>query len=206
MIDHAAARDAISTAFRAEVGREPTRSELQAIQAVAAGESQYGRGWNDKDNACPGGNSNNWGAVQTRHRPPCPPGTFETGDTHPGAGGSTPYRACFRCYASPADGAAHVVRLIMTSPRAVAAGTPGAAGSSDVERFSRAMYRQGYYEGVGATSEDRVRWHVGIIDRWVGIISDSLDEPRALFVGGAPSKSVPWIALALAAGVIWSSR
>lgn len=183
MLSHAQARVVISNAFLDVVGTLPTMIEAQTIQAIALGESSYGSGWvnSEKGQTC-----NNWGAVQAG-RPPCGVGTFLYQDSRPpkkGEGSANiPYEACFRCYDTPEEGAAHVVRLLMTSKRARAAGTPSAIGSGNVTEVSSAMYQQGYYEGVCHTPPECVRWHEKGMVRRLAAVAKGLGEPVVVTLG-----------------------
>ena len=178
MLSEPAARAAIVSAFVAEMGREPSLEEAQALQAVARGESSYGAGWKTPE----GKASNNWGAVHYPSEKPvseggegCTPGvSFENPETHPDG---TPYQQCMRVYDSPAEGARHVVRLLFTSNRAKKAGTPAAFASGSLRRVSASMYDQVYYTGVCETREECIQWHMRLLERQLEIITEALDEP-----------------------------
>lgn len=123
---------------------------MQFAQAVARLETNYGTAL--------GGN--NWGAIQSG-RPPCGPGEFESGDTSPNADGTdTPYRVCFRAYASPEDGARDFVRQLYKRRPAVLAAT-----RRSVAAAAAAMYDTHYYESHGATREARIRYYVGALEQ-----------------------------------------
>jgi len=148
-------------------------AQAQAIQAVSRGESAYGRGWKTAE----GQNSNNWGAVQAG-KPPCnPASSFEYTDSFPNKDGtSTKYQACFKKYATPEEGAAHVVRLLMISRPT----TRDAALSGSLHGVSKTMYDTGYYQGFGATPEKRIANHVSALQKNLDAITKALGEPQYL--------------------------
>lgn len=172
-MDHASARRILTSAF-AQVGITPNAAALQAAQAVALGESNYGAGWKGE-----GKGSNNWGAVQAG-RLPCGPDAFVYKDTHPNPDGtSTPYEICFRKYETPEAGAAHMLQILFTRKGAKDAGVLEAALSGDLKAFSQAMYNSHYYEGFGATPEARVANHHKMLRANVERIAKALNEPIA---------------------------
>lgn len=171
-LTHAQAREALTIAFRELFGRDPTLAEVQAVQAVAWGESNYGAGF-------PPG-TNNWGAelATPRQSPPCGPGTFEWTDQSPG---EAPEGRCFKINPTPAAGAKSVVRNVYVStfrnrgPKSLAAARRG-----DLRGFSTAMYDGGYYESPYADRERAIDWHVKAMQRHLDTITNALDEPLAL--------------------------
>jgi hypothetical protein len=115
--------------------RDVTRRELQAIQAVARFEGEYGF-WSKSKS---GQNSNNWGAIQCKKsRPPCKPGCFEHKD-HDADG--KPYQHCFREYDTPTEGAMDLVKEIYARK-----GARAAARRGDATALANAMRKGGYFE------------------------------------------------------------
>ncbi len=128
----------------------PTLSELQGVQAVTRFEGGYGGGWKGA-----GVGSNNWGAVQCGHYAPCAAGCFEYGDTH--ADGKK-YRGCFRIYASPAEGAADVVRELYRRD-----GVPEGLRAGDATRIAERMRATGYFEAPADRYAKAIETHAAEI-------------------------------------------
>jgi hypothetical protein len=153
---HHWARAIILAGFRQSMGRAATLREAQFAQAVALGESSYGRGWKDA-----GVGSFNWGAVQAG-RPPCDPArSFPYGDTHEAG---QPYAACFRKYASDVDGAADFIRIMM-KPNVLSA-----ANGGSIEGVSSGMRANHYFE----LALDK---HIIALTRNLKEITTALGEP-----------------------------
>lgn len=218
---HAWARDVITEAFKAQLGREPTRFERQMIQGVAATETSYGRGWGPTcKGACVG--SHNWGAIQaTASQPSCP-----CSDSHQDG---TRYAQGFRTYASDVDGARDLVRHMTTLRPMTAAALAAGSGSDAV---ARAMYLEKYfgagcptaiktygpgthrqssmYTRGGATTEagkacdaEAVGQYANKLARHVQELATALDEP----VPPRTSRSLLLPALAvIGAGAFWAYR
>jgi hypothetical protein len=128
---HTEGRSVLLAAWPLVTSEAPTRPELQIAAAVAVLETSYGTSWTGD-----GAGSNNWGAIKcvSVPRPPCEPDCFASLDR----GGEW----CFRRYASPAEGAAAVVRqLTVRRPTVWAAMRAG-----DVRRVALEMSRTGYFE------------------------------------------------------------
>jgi len=147
--------------------------EIAALFAVALLETQFGSGWKGA-----GAGSHNQGAVQ------CGKGwtgaRFVYTDTHPNADGtSTGYSACFRSYATDQDGWDDLARVLYLGRRI---GVAAAARRGDWPAVSREMHATGYYEGFGATVEDRIANHARAMARGIN---------RALAVLGSGSIDVP---------------
>lgn len=175
-MNHVEARKVFAEAFRRVLMREPTRSEVQMLQAVGYLETQYGAGWKGA-----GAGSFNMGAIQSS-KPPCDPRTsFQYIDTHPNPDGtSTPYHICFKRYATAEDGAADLARVVYKQrPSVLAAATAG-----DSYGFSSEMRRTKYYEGVGRTQEERIANHHRAMLRNLQAIARANKEP--LPDGGEP--------------------
>lgn len=177
-ISHAEARDIMIQAFEQVMGRRPSLCERQAAQVVSLAESQYGAGW-----GAAGAGSNNWGAVQAGV-PPCGSNSFLYTDTHPQPDGSSvPYQICFKSYPTPVAGAADVVRIFKRM------GIFDALSKNcSIDTLSRRMYEKGYYEGFGATKEDRISNHIDYITRWYNIMTDALNEPKVMLRSGGAKK------------------
>jgi hypothetical protein len=79
-----------------------TEPERQYLLAVARGEGYYGLGWR----AGNGAGSHNWGAVQGTGSA----GSFQHLDHH---ADGTPYTTAFKAYASDAEGAADMARILL---------------------------------------------------------------------------------------------
>jgi hypothetical protein len=161
----------MAQAFALEVGREPSRVELDGLLAVARLETHFGSAWDTEAGAA----SHNWGAIQAgRNRDgSCPVGSFGHGDTHPTATGDRAYTACFRSYPSDVDGARDVVRTVRRTAAVAAALRAG-----DVLQLSRAMYRAGYYEGHGATPAERIAGHARLF--WGAMAANQRERGRPL--------------------------
>lgn len=139
-----------------------SRVALQGAQAVARGETYYGKGWK---NACKG--SHNWGAVQSTDATGC-----AATDTHPDAnGGSTPYAARFRVYATDDDGAADFLRILLRGD------VPAALEAGDAHAIAAAMHANGYYEGFGATVADRIQNYANAIAKNARAVASGNAEP-----------------------------
>lgn len=204
MLSHAQARLAILEAWvrlHAEglLPETATIPALQLVQAVGWIESQYGAGWKG---LC--ASSNNWGAVQAG-KPPCGPDACEYTDSHPRSDGtSEPYQACFRVYSTPAEGAEHMLRVLLRRQSTIEA-----ALSGDADAFSRAMYAAGYYEGKGRTVSDRIAWQTRRLEAGRLAIATALGEdvPRSSARSGSVSPGfVVFVALALTAAAAAVAR
>lgn len=174
MVSHAQAREWAIAGTTAALGREPTYNEVLFVQAVALAESTYGQGW-----VGPGVRSNNMGAVQAKPlNPPCMPGkqiecdpatSFVNGDSRPNSDGtSTGYECCYRKYPTPIDGMQDVARIMYVRMK---------IDPTSIEAVSTQMYDAHYYEGRGATREDRIAWHVKALTRHLKTLTTALDEP-----------------------------
>lgn len=103
----------------------------------------------------------NFGAMQCGARPDggaCPEGCFPAGDTSPVTGA---YLACFQAHATPEAGAAAFVRLVAVSRPGIAA----ALETGNARAIAEAMYEAKYYEGHGATVEDRIAGYAVALER-----------------------------------------
>lgn len=169
MLSHAEARAIFAEAYRSKYGVDGRVCVLQALAGVAWLETQYASGWGKA-----GAGSWNFGAIQSGRTPCDPSRSFEYTDTSPKPDGtSTPYRICFRKYASPLEGAADLVRVMYQKRPLVLA----AAESGELYDVSTALYDTVYYQGFGKTREARIRHHHTALLSAVTRIARSLREP-----------------------------
>lgn len=175
---HAAGRSELIDGYLMERGSEPSAAELQILGAISDLESSYGRGWSG-----PMTGSNNWGAITCGASPDesgaCPPGCSPNKDSSPYSG---EYVTCFRRWATPAEGAAGLIRLLAKWPEVWEAIQAG-----DIDATSLRMRQRNYYLGTDPDPLKAAATHAGALDKRVGEIVDALGEPRAAFRGGAPA-------------------
>lgn len=201
-LPHAEARATLLRVWPSWALGEPTPAAVQAMQAVALLESSYGRGWKK---GSPMESSHNWGAVQTKAKPPCPAGTALQGDTH---ADGTPYTVCFKVYPDDDAGALDMLATVrrIWGPRRLAALSTG-----DADRFADAQIGSGYTEGRGKTLRDRkIAYRDGNFLPAIRSVAKSLGEPVMWTKSGTLENAAPaWVrpvvvgAVALGAGV-WS--
>lgn len=162
-------------------GTTPTLPEIQAIQGWSRVESMYG-GWGNHPRCGNAGvGSNNWGSVQVAKLPKdgvCPvPNAFLCSDYD--AKSDKTYAVCFYTYATPADGAAAVVKHMTTlRPK-----TWAAIKTGNAEAIATAMYDEHYYGGFGATREIRIEGGVKALTNATKAISAALEEPQVVCRG-----------------------
>ena len=127
----------------------PTEAHLHVAMCVARHETRYGRSW---QGAMIG--SHNWGAIQAG-RPPAKTGYSRLyQDSHPNKNGSnTSYAICFREYPTDEDGARDLLRVLFAKRPFVLR----AAETGNLKSVAKEMHATGYFEGFGATIEDRIR-------------------------------------------------
>jgi hypothetical protein len=143
---HATARQLAIDAFEDVVHESPTVNELRMLMAVSLHETTFGAGWRGN-----GVGSNNMGALQAGAS--WTGDTFGATDTHPTeSGAAIPYAAQFRAYSSPLEGWKDLVRVLYLQSPA----TRIAAASGDPRAVARAMRKARYYQGQGATEEQRI--------------------------------------------------
>lgn len=162
-MDHGSARAIIMEAWQDLHGTLPSPQEAQAMQALAWLESGYGRRW---QGAC--ADSRNWGSVQAT-LPPCGPGACEYTDRR---SDGTPYSVCFRSYATDQEGAANMIGVALRTEAA-----RKAVGSGDLRAFSEALFRAGYYEGIGSTKAERIERHHKALRGAAKLVARELSEP-----------------------------
>jgi hypothetical protein len=167
-MNHQSARAFIVQGFTSQLERAPTRSEAQCEQAVGFLETGYGLSWTGA-----GLRSYNWGALQGTG----PAGFFLYTDTHPNLDGtSTPYQTKFCKYSTDAQGAAALTREVyQTHDRAELVLLPATAG--DTLGFSTGLHTSGYYEGFGATVEERIEHHHASVLNACRLMALELGEP-----------------------------
>lgn len=174
---HRWGRTILENAWQGVVGAPPSLGALQIAGAVAELETNYGRGWKG-----PGAGSNNWGAIICTKQPiageaGCPAGCFPNLDSSPGKPAEM---RCFRAYATPEEGAAHLIKLITVNrPGSLAAMSVG-----DIDAFSRDMHRTHYYEGTSLDPEVNIDRHASKVAAGVAAIAKALGEPQAAQRGG----------------------
>lgn len=112
-----------------------TPAAVQAFQSICRFETFYGKGWLTAE----GKASNNMGADQCGipKGGVCAAGTFQNRDTH---ADGTPYAACFCAHATPVEGFAAVLRILVKD------GAAAVLGTGDARRIASAMKRGKYFE------------------------------------------------------------
>ena len=192
-MNHSQARTALVEALKA-LGIMPTRSVAQHVQGVAYLESRYGTAWSTPE----GRASNNWGAVQ--YRTPGQLGLDPTNDlaphpSHLTSGAVLPYPRIspdgkgflavdsspgkgwywiyFRRYGTPAEGAAHVAKVMYVARPSVLS----AAKAGNTYGVSEQMRNTVYYEGFGKTRSDQIANHYKSLSAIIQSIARDLDEP-----------------------------
>jgi hypothetical protein len=165
------ARDVLLRAWPSSLPA-PSSAELLGVQAVGRHEGFYGfaskpPGW---------AGSNNWGAIQCGHGPPCD-GTdcFEAGD-HTATGAA--YRTCFRIYKTAEAGAAGLIRELYRRPSVAEALRAG-----DLSAVALAMRQTGYHETAPAI-------YAAALERNAAAIREALGEaPPSVAAGQRSSGS-----------------
>lgn len=138
-------------------GEAPTATELQAVQAVGRFEGFYG--WADRPAVWKG--TQNWGACQCGHGPPCGNDCFETTDSH---GDGTKYQGCFKRYPTPEDGAADLLRILTKKWPSVRA----AMRTGDLDALATEMRRKGYFEAKAELYASKLFEHAQKIAQRLG--------------------------------------
>lgn len=170
---HAEASELFAEAFRMLMGREPSLSERQALQAVSWIETNYGQGWKP-----PGTGSHNMGAITTAS--PVEGRDFRYGDSHRIPDGPVePYVTWFRGYASDDEGARDLVRKLYRDRP----GVLEAASNADLEGVAREMRETTYYEGVAPTREGQIAAYYERLQKAVALIAERLSEANAFLEG-----------------------
>lgn len=169
-MDHQQARSYITQAFQNVFGRVPTLLEAQCAQAIAWLEAQYGDGWaHDKA----GAGSHNWGAIQAGAG--WQGKTFEHADSSPKKDGTNSwYVTKFRSYPDDTAGASDLVLCVYSWHGRI--GVMSAARAGDILGVSEELHRTGYYEGYGASVEDRINNHHKAVVSAFRIFTSALQE------------------------------
>lgn len=169
MLSHKDARQLCAAAFAEQFHREGTTPELQCLQAIAWIETNYGSSWKGA-----GVGSFNMGAIQ---KGGWSGEVFTYTDTHPNADGtSTPYQIGFRKYPNAVAGFQDLCKVVYVvfAPRRAAL---VAAGKGDVLGFSSCLHMYPcYYEGFGATDEERIRHHFNAVQNAIKLQCKALGE------------------------------
>lgn len=131
------------------------RRVLQGLAAVARLESGYGK------------LRNNWGSIQCKDAPPCPPDCMELQDTHEDG---TPYRWCYRTWETPEAGAKAFAKTMLERGSGIV--------RRELERgtyldIAKAMRKTGYFEA-------KLEKYAKAIDANGREIARSLKEPYLL--------------------------
>ncbi|HUU96630.1 MAG TPA: hypothetical protein VM487_12895 [Phycisphaerae bacterium] len=167
MLSDAEARSVLLQAFEARGLPPPQLSELQGVGAIGRLEGGYGSAL---------GGINNWGMVQCKTRPPCPPGCAETTDKN---AAGVAYQGCFRVYDSPLEGATDMLREIYRRP-----GTPEAMRAGDALAVAATMRAAGYFEASAAYYAKGIASNASHIAKVLG-------EPLKMTLKGATSPTSP---------------
>jgi hypothetical protein len=173
----------------------PTQAELQLVQAVSKGEGGYGLATYQLLQVEPGegygtvigttSQTNNWGAVQAGEavNGVCDPATsFMATDSSPNRKtAENPkglYYACFRRYATPELGCESFLKTLLIGSKTFPRGSVrDAVASGSADEVARAMYETHYYEGFGATAEERIGHYADAIAKNAASIASALGEP-----------------------------
>jgi hypothetical protein len=149
MTTHAEARELATVALKRRLGVIPSPGEVKALAGVAWLETRYGAGWNGGT----GEGSNNMGAIHADSS--WKGATFEHKDSKPD--GST-YVTRFKAYPSELDGWLDLVGEVFINRGR--SSVRAAAKANDWPGVSEALFRTGYYEGMGDTEAERIAGHV----------------------------------------------
>jgi hypothetical protein len=169
----------------------PTLQALQIVQAVGRFEGGYGHA---NDPAWAG--SNNWGAIQCGHGPPCGVDCFEHADTH---ADGTPYTTCFRRYPSAIDGARGLVHELLRRP-AVA----GVIDSGNATAVANAMHASKYFEATASSYAKNLFRNAQAIALALGEpLAVALDAPVLTLPGRGTSSASSSASPITAAGILW---
>lgn len=191
---HRFGREVLKSVWLSVTGEQPTLAALQIAGAQAHLESGYGRASYTNKLTGERASLNNWGAVQSG-KPPCGPDGFEATDTH--ADGS-PYQWCYRRYATPEDGARHMLaHLTVKRPSSWEHMRRG-----DIDAWAAQMRQRDPITGTGLYFEQSVEGRAKGIEMRVNAIAAAHGEPVAAKRGGAPIAIVPSIVTGGAVGAV----
>lgn len=162
--------------------RQPTLEEIQALQSLAAHDGQYGRGWPDKPSPITGymtsmSQCNNWGAIQCKCRAQdgeCCDGCGYWYDSTPTPQGQRYFEQCFRCYPTPEDGAADLIRFLATGYKSVMDALP----SGNLDEIAWQMRLGNYFHGFTTDKREAARQYAEAMRKQAAAIAEALDEPQ----------------------------
>lgn len=211
------ARELIEVGYEQLLGRAPPWRATRLLLAQSRGEGRWGElGGTD---AAGDYYAENWGAVQAKMGPPCPPGTFQHGDSRPTANGQVPFSWCFIGY--PPDSPESAQRGVRDFLRHALILRPKAAVAvltGDSRAYARALYGNGkapYFGGFGATVDERIDSYVRFLDSNAVEVDAALGLPPPAIerapVGSSSASSsssnpFPLVLLAAAAGYLLIRR
>lgn len=186
-------------------GDDPTLEELQSIQALAAHDGQYGRGWPNKISPVSGlptsmQNCNNWGAIQCKCKAvdgQCCDGCGYWYDSTPTPQGQRYFEQCFRCYATPEEGAADVIRFLAQGYPAVMEALP----SGNLDEIAWQMRLGNYFHGFTTDKREAARQYAEAMRKQAEAIAAALDEPQAADRKGEGPLGLSWGAIGVGAAV-----
>jgi len=185
-------------------GDKPSLEELQALQALAAHDGQYGRGWPNKPNPLTGYPTsmqfcNNWGAIQCKCKPQdgvCCDGCGYWYDSTPTPQGQRYFEQCFRCYATPEDGALDLIEFLAKGYRKVVEALP----SGDLDEIAWQMRLGNYFHGFTTDKREAAHQYALAMDKQATAIAEALGEPKVVYLGGSgPVAGLSWPELGLIA-------
>lgn len=190
-------------------GDDPSLEELQSIQALAAHDGQYGRGWPNKISPVSGlmtsmQNCNNWGAIQCKCKAvdgQCCEGCGYWYDSTPTAQGQRYFEQCFRCYPTPEAGAADVIRFLAQGYPAAMEALP----TGNLDEIAWQMRLGNYFHGFTPDKREAARQYAEAMRKQAEAIAEALDEPQvADRKGEGVIAGVPWVPVAagLAVGAL----
>jgi hypothetical protein len=188
-----AIRRAYATLDRAWPSDMPKSQEaIYSVLAVAGLETVYGTGF--------GHGRNNWGAIQCGHGPPCGSDCFSWGDKH---ADGTGYVWCYRNEPTQEAAAAYLASFLKrkVGSEVLMLGSP--------RRLAEAMYDAHYYEGRGATREERVSGYAAALEsrfREIAAAADGKAGPWQTIPAGSEGGGVFLLGTLAAAAFIWKRR
>lgn len=180
---HQSARQAVLDAWATVYpDLPPMLEEIQFYQALGAHEGQYGRGWSDRVSPVSGlmtsmQSCNNWGAIQCTNCKPvggqCCDGCGYWWDSRPTAAGQVQFEQCFKCYATPAEGAAGIMRFLQHYK-----GVLEVIPTGNLDEIAWQMRLGGYYQGFTTDKREAARQYAGALDKRAAEIAAALGEDQ----------------------------
>ena len=170
-------------------GDAPTLEEIQAIQSIGALEGQYGLGWRDHASPVTGlitsmEGSHNWGSIQCTCKPVdgvCCDGCGYWYDSMPTADGQKYFEQCFHKYASPADGAAGIIKFLSNYK-----GVMAVLSTGDLDEIAWQMRLGHYFLGFNTDPRKSAEAYAVGLDKRAAATADALGEERKAYrKGGA---------------------